>query len=98
MNIYKHELYKKIYSCSRYSDFLSKISDFVVKDKKLQSFLSFIDKKEFVSSKEIAQFFNNKNIYFNKKCYCQEWDNFLNHYSFKRNYNIFFHDIVGHIT
>jgi len=98
MNIYKHEFYKKIYSCSGYSDFLSKISDFIIKDKKLQSFLSFIDKKKFVSSEEIAKFFNNKNIYFDNKYYCKEWNDFLNQYSFKRNYNIFFHDIVGHIT
>jgi len=98
MNIYKHELYNKIYSCSKYSNFLSKILDFIINDRKLQNFLSFIDKKEFVSSKEIAKFFNKKNKQLNKKYFCREWDSFLNRYSFKKNYNIFFHDIIGHIA
>ena len=98
MNIYTHELYKKVYSCSRYSDFLSKILDFIINDKKLQSLLSFINKNEFVSSEEISKFFNNKKIYFNNKYSCDEWNDFLSKYSFKKNYNMFFHDIVGHIT
>jgi len=102
MNIYKHELYKNIYSCSKYSDFLGKIVDFIVKDKKLNNFLSFIDKDCFVSSKEIGKFFGNTNMEYDKNFYskkhdCQEWNTFLEKYSFKKDCNMFFHDIVGHI-
>lgn len=98
MNIYDHELYQKVYLCTKYSNFLSKILYFIEKDKKLQSFLSFIDKKEFVSSEEIIKFFNNKSINFDNKYSCKEWNDFLNLYSFKKNYNMFFHDIIGHIV
>ena len=97
MDIHKHKLYKRLYECSKYSNLLLKILDFIVKDKSLQSFLSFIDKKEFVSSEEIAKFFNNKYIYFDNKYFVKEWEDFLSQYSFKKNYNMLFHDIVGHI-
>jgi len=98
MNIYEHELYQTIYSYTKYSGFLSKVSDFIMEDKRLHSFLSFIKKDKFISTKKIVTFFNTKNIKCDKKYYCKEWDIFLNKYSFKQDCNLFFHDIVGHIT
>ncbi len=97
MNIYEHELYKNIHLCSKYSDFLLKMVNFIENDKKLYNFLSFINKEAFMSSKEISKSFKSKNIECDKKYYCKEWDIFLNKYSFKQDCNLFFHDIVGHI-
>ena len=81
-----------------YSNFLAEILDFIVTDKDLNLFLSVINKNIFISSKKISNFFNNRYIECKEQYTCREWDIFLQKYSFKKDCNLFFHDIIGHIT
>jgi hypothetical protein len=74
------------------------MDSFLLSDKRIQDFLSIIDKNHFMSSKEISNFFNNKELSHNNHSSCCQWDSFLDQYFFKKDYNMLFHDLVGHIT
>lgn len=97
MNIYNQELYRVLSSHSLYPIF-SKSIDFIVNDEVLQKFLSSIDKDTFMSTDEIEKFFNNKKLSFGIDFKCKQWEEFLYKYSFQKNLDLFFHDLIGHIT
>ena len=97
MNIFNHELYRGLSQYSSYP-FFSEFLDFVIVDKVLQNFLSTIDKDTFMSTKEIERFFNNKKRYFRTDLECEQWEDFLYKYSFQKNHDLLFHDLIGHIT
>jgi len=97
MIIYDHKLYKSIAPYSKDSYFLQMIIDFIINDKKLHNYLSFISSNTSLSSKQIAKFLNSRKIRINKKYKCKKWDDFINKYNFKKSHELFFHDIVGHI-
>lgn len=97
MNIYDQELYRVLSPHSSCPIF-SKSIDFIVIDKVLQKFLSIIDKDTFMSTDEIEKFFNNKKLSFGTDLKCEQWEQFLYKYSFQKNHDLFFHDLIGHIT
>lgn len=97
MRIYNHELYKLLNRYSSYP-FFSKILDLIIVDKDLQKFLSTIEKSTFKSTTEIEKIFNNNKKYFETDLKCKQWEDFLYEHTFQKNYDLLFHDLVGHVT